>query len=923
MLLIGGDAGIGKSALIGYLTDQARGRGFRVLQGACLDISDNVPVRPVLEALRPALEDASGPSGARLAQILGDGAPTESLMRGEMFNLLRRVVDELAATPLVLVLEDMHWSDQSSRDFALTLSASLPAHAVVALTFRSDDLHRRHPFRSCLVDLARAPCSRHLDLGPLDRAGLDALIDRRTGGPVDPALVAAVVERSEGNPLYAEELIERARDHPELPTRLSDLLLHRVDSLSEPTRSLLRCASVCGSRLDEGLVATVMSAGADEVEPALRESLDFNVLARRGEHLEFRHGLIREAVYDDLLPGEKERFHARFAAALQEQEEGSSRTELGRLSQLAFHWYEAHDLPAALAASLQAGLVAKHYGTSEAVHQLDRVLALWDQVPDASTRTGLEKSDVLRVAAEAAFEAEDFHRARQLIESALELIGPDTDPLVASRVHASYYLSQGGTTRAEWTPGTIDIAEAVDRAVAFAGSDASDELAMALAVQARQRWHYGRFVEAGQIAARAIEVARAVDNPRAEAEAREALGGMHTDFGRFAEGRAEYARAVLLRRDSGFGGAALFAEVDRAAFDLKEGEVERCVAISRACAARARELGQDAIWFFGLEQEWWALQLDGRLDEADVVLRELYESREFRDRWNLLMATQLQARGDRAALELMRPEIVAHASFGGWALPETLFSMVAVLLDAGHVSEASELVSKDLLLLERDHPPMHEAAILLCGFATLAAARSAGQALPDEFAVQLQKSMDVQEATWDHAWDPTWYGAMQATARAWASRTRQRPDPDCWATAVDLWTGLQMRMLSITYSVELADDLLGVGRRDEAREVLLRTWAAARSSGMKGVATRTGTLARRHRITLPDHAPELGRLAHLTPREREVLDILMTGASNKVIAGRLFISEKTVSVHVSNLLAKLGVSSRGEAAALAREVLGA
>ncbi|MEO5708448.1 MAG: AAA family ATPase [Nocardioidaceae bacterium] len=920
LLLVGGDAGIGKTALVGLAAAQARDRGFVALTGSCLDISANIPFNVVLEALMPSLEAGRGtdaaPATTRLAELVRARGTSGTLAPGELFDLLRRCVGELARRPLLLVLEDMHWSMQSSRDFALSLSRSLTGPVVVILTFRADDLHRRHPFRSCLVDLGRSAYAHHLDLGPLDREGLGLLVERCTGQPAEPSYVGGLLARSEGNPLFAEELVALADTREELPSRLSDLLLHRVDALSEPTQTMLRAASVTGTRIEVDLLAEVTGSSDAEIEAGLREALDFNVVVRRGEHLEFRHGLIREAVHDDLLPGERSRLHAQFARTLRTRHaDGGEAHQLAAQSQLAYHWFEAHDLPAALAASFEAGLLAKRYGAPEAAAHLDRVLDLWDQVPDAATRTGVERSDILRLAAEVAADADDPDRTRSLIRAALRLVGPETDPLVASRVYTSYCLVCGGADD------VIDYTEAIDRAVACAEGTETEELALALAAQAKQRLRFGSFGEAEQRAARVMELAGGRGHAYAEALAGQVLVDLHTLYGRFAQAERQQEAVVALLRRAGFETESRICLADAAWKQLIAGDPERCVADAHALAAEASGLGNLTSWFFAVEQEACAHQFAGRLDEADILLREMHDSGEQPSRWAPLMGQQMLARGDpRAALELTRPDIAHMAGKGAWLYPEELHHDVTTLVAAGEVAESAAMVTRELDKLEVERPPLMEAVLLSVGYAVLAAPRSA-DVVPDGFAARLEERMVAQEEGWPTACDSTYHGVHQAEARAWAARARGGVAPDLWQAVVNGWRAIGMHTFARPATVRLAEDLLADGRRDEARELLVELWHETRTAGANGVADQAGGLARRHRISLPDGDPEPVALVHLTPREREVLDLVATGATNRAIGEQLFISEKTVSVHVSNLLAKLGVASRGEAAALVREVV--
>ena len=197
-----------------------------------------------------------------------------------------------------------------------------------------------------------------------------------------------------------------------LPGPLSDLLLARVDALSGPTRDLLRLASVGGSRLDPAVLADIAVLDDDALDACLREGIDANVLRVAGEHLDFRHGLLREAIYDDLLPGERTRAHARMAAIIQRQL--GDHAGMAELGVVAFHWYAAHDQPEAYRASVRAGLAARTYGGPETVTHLERALGLYDQVPHENDPDEPAKADLLRLLAEACKHHGEHDRSQQL-----------------------------------------------------------------------------------------------------------------------------------------------------------------------------------------------------------------------------------------------------------------------------------------------------------------------------------------------------------------------------------------------------------------------------------------------------------------------------------------------------------------------------
>ena len=284
------------------------------------------------------------------------------------------MLEAAAAGPVILVLEDMHWADRSTQDFAVALSRTGRGRLLFVLTVRNDDLHRRHPARRTLAEISRVPGARRVDLGPLDRHDIAGIVAASSGEEPDPSLVRAVLARSEGNPLYAEELVD-AGQH-EMPRRLSDLFLARVDALGEDLRALLRLASISGTRLDTDTLPALAGLARERVSVMLREALDVHVLRQNGDSLEFRHGLLREAVYDDLLPDERTQLHADLAAILQARVDEDPDPGLSVLSRLAFHWSAAHDLPRTLAASVRAGLVASKVGAAEAVTHLERAMSL-------------------------------------------------------------------------------------------------------------------------------------------------------------------------------------------------------------------------------------------------------------------------------------------------------------------------------------------------------------------------------------------------------------------------------------------------------------------------------------------------------------------------------------------------------------------
>jgi predicted ATPase len=332
-VMIGGEAGVGKSRLVTEFTGRVRGTGARVLTGGCLELgADSLPFAPFTSVLRDLVHDlgAAGvaellPGGgtrelARLLPEFGEPAgPDAGEARARLFEQLLLVLEHLAEDgPVVLVIEDMHWADRSSRDLlAFLVRNQLTLDGVlIVVTYRSDDLHRTHPLRPLLAELDRIGWVTRMDLGRLTRQGTGQLAAQIIGREPGDDLLAAVYGRTEGNPLFVEALLGDGEPGSGLPESLHDLLMAGVRRLPEQTQEVVRVASAGGDRTGHGLLTAVTGLDGAALARALRPAVAANVLLTDSDGYVFRHALIREAVHDELLPGERGQVHSRFAEAI-------------------------------------------------------------------------------------------------------------------------------------------------------------------------------------------------------------------------------------------------------------------------------------------------------------------------------------------------------------------------------------------------------------------------------------------------------------------------------------------------------------------------------------------------------------------------------------------------------------------------------
>jgi predicted ATPase len=355
-VLLGGDAGVGKTRLLAELVDRSGAAGRRALVGHCLDFGDSaLPYVPFTEAFGRLAADApdvlaslteahSALSHLQLGRRLMSGSgtwPAENLDRSDLFEAIHGALEDLAASrPLLVVVEDVHWADRSTRDLLTFLfTRSFRGPVAVVASYRSDDLHRRHPLRAAAAQWTRIPGVQRVLLDPLPDEDVRRLVRALPTGPLTgltEAEVHAIVRRAEGNAFFAEELVGAAGDSDEdrcsgLPVNLADLLLVRLDRLDDRGREVVRAASCAGRRVSHALLASVLTLADDQLDRAVRSAVEQNILTRVGdESYAFRHALLAEAVYDDLLPGERVRLHAAYTAALLSHRVDGTAAELAR-----------------------------------------------------------------------------------------------------------------------------------------------------------------------------------------------------------------------------------------------------------------------------------------------------------------------------------------------------------------------------------------------------------------------------------------------------------------------------------------------------------------------------------------------------------------------------------------------------------------
>jgi DNA-binding CsgD family transcriptional regulator/tetratricopeptide (TPR) repeat protein len=961
-VIVGGEAGVGKSRLLAEHRAVVESGGMRFLAGACVDLGDGAPpYDPLVAALRPWLKSLPpadfgrivGPARPAVLQLIPDlepggevQAPAEGRASGSQSSLFLQVlglIERLAAdTTTVIALEDLHWSDRSTRDMLRFLARNLTTSRVALIgTYRTDELNERHPFLGLLAELGRSGQVERIELAPFTPDEVRDQLAGILGRSPDRALVARLHERGGGNAFFTEELlaVER-RGEERLGLTLRETLLARVGGLSTASRALLRLIAVAGQSARHDVLAIVTGMDQAAMAAALREAIDRHLLlADDDDVMQFRHGLLREAAYAELLPGERLALHAAVAAAVETVHAGVD-VNAAVASELAHHWYEARDGRRALPALVRAGGAAEGmfaFGNAFAHYQL--ALSLWPSTGEAVE--GMTRLDLTMRAAEAAAVSGAYRRAIELVQGALDVELVDVpDPIRTGTLLerlAVYHLGSGNPDAAQPVAlRALDLLPAEPPSVARA--HVLGVLAQALGLKCH-------FSESNAIAQEALAAARRVGSATAEIRALGCLGRNAAAVGEADAGVAVLREALALARSVGdFTGAAEIS-IELALALHWAGDLEA------ACLVADEGIAESGRW--GAEGFGSALRAIrgvsafrlGRWAEADDWISGALER-------DPVGSHGVLAHGARALLDLGRGrldsaaehlEIVLlmcrafTATAYGWT---DLYSSIALLsIERGRPSEAIDSVRESLA---RSAEPERDVHMRVCHrLAIRAAADLAEVARPSGDAAGLAEALAIGRefaGLLDHhaqlvralpgGGDP--HLALDAAlGTAELSRVLGESSAEAWATAAAAAVELRHPHEAAYARFRQAEaHLLARGSRTAAQAAAVEAYGIARSLGAAPLVLEIERLARRSRLDLADPpaagegasvAAPVGRALpfSLTRREQDVLERLTLGRSNREIATELFISEKTASVHVSNIKAKLGANGRAEIAAIA------
>lgn len=942
-VLIAGDAGVGKSRLLAELGLRASEAGWRVLVGHCLDFGDSaLPYLPFTEIFGRSLSSypeltetvtRTHPTVRRLmpgqrVAVEDPALPSEPMDRAELFDAVHASLELLAAeAPLLVLIEDLHWADRSTRELlSLLLSRSQTSAAVAVATYRSDDLHRRHPLRTSVAEWARLPGVIRMQLEPLEDAAVRSLVQTLQPQPLPAADIHEIVRRAEGNAFFAEELVVATRNQRGLPDDLADLLLLRLDQLDEPSQQVVRAAATAGRRVSHDLLTRVVALDQANLDAAIRSAVDANILLTSGgEGYAFRHALLAEAIYDDLLPGERVRLHQAYVMALSDDAVASTAAEIAR------HARAAHDPETAVRASIEAGDEAMVVGgPDEAAHHYEVALSLLAERHQRGCGDPAELASLTIKTAEAVAAAGHPHRSVQLVKDQLSVLGDDLHDDDRARLLLALAVASLVVDT------DIDAADLTEQALKLLPIEPTSSLrATLLSVRARAYAYQGSDAEALRAASEALAIGQELRLATVVADATTTMARLDERAGQPDASRSALAEIIDQARTTGDAAGELRGLYSLGGVHFEAGQIQQALQAYERATARAHELGRpwapygvDARVMAGLTRyvtgDWdAALSIVDVQSEAPPAPAEAALA--------VVGLTVAAGRGDRQALAVP-PRVEQWWQRDGMLAMISGCALIDLFGDDGDMESARSAHDGVLRILSQLwRSPWFLGRIRLHALLLGQLASSVSESGAADRTLLVAHGDDLAAAAAGTlARGLRRLPTVGPEARAWAARARAEhlrlrwlaagdtPNQDelwhAWDETVQAFERLGHRFETARSQARLAAVILAAGRAREGHALAER----ARTTALDLQAAPLLAELRSLRTPAKRRTGSPGREEQLTPRELEVLALVAEGRSNGQIARQLFISTKTVSVHVSNILAKLGAAGRTEAAAVAR-----
>lgn len=934
LVFLAGEAGVGKSRLLGELIVRGQQAEIRILEGRCSLFEATLPYAPFVEVFR-GLVHARTPS--EIATMLGPYAPEVTRLLPELtqllphlqpnpplsppgeksrlfeslYQVLRRVAEE---APLVLALEDVHWADPASLELLHFIARRLRRDRwLVLATYRPEELPRAEGLSQVRQDLLRGRLAQELTVAPLSSAETGELLTDVLGESprASEALVTWIFQYGEGNPFFTEEILRtvvEASDEPvvsldpatlsatAVPATVRGTILARLEHLTADARHLLATAAVLGRTFDlDTLEEASALAGEAFSQPFARLlSMQFIRPDRIPLRYGFRHHLIREVVSQHLAPDVRRRLHQQVGELLEARGWPTVTPQM-----LTHHFHEAGDrekiVRYARAAAAQASAVYSH---EEAAQYLTLALAA---LPTGTMRPRMEVAEAL---GDAWLHAKQYDRALEAFITMCECARALDMPLDTARAYRKIGVVENerhcGSGFATWETALATLA----------GTDAPAEEAAIRAQMSEAAFLTGQYAR-GEAEARAGAAAAARSGqPGVLGRCYKSLGINLSAQGQRAEARNCMERAVTLAREAGDLEAEALALMNAAGFAMRDGEFGTARPSLERARALAEKVGGVACSEIAVLILAELALLEGHWDEAEALSAKALARLEGWQRpfpfgdaaYALACVHLLRGRFDEAEALLEEARRWSGANLGSQALIPVLTALGQLEMRRGSFGSAKTWVEQALGIARESGyagPPRAESLLVLTEICVQTGDGAGAQACFEEAVEAARAFAYLVPRVWRVHGQVAAFGGLLDEAVGH------------YETGLGSLAAVPQPYEEALLRYHLALCLLRRKRTGDHK--------AARShlGGALAVVERLGA---RPDVEVIRHA--LGRIrgrvpaGHaLTAREREVVALLVEGLSNAAIAGRLYLSERTVEVHVSHILDKLSVENRSQAAA--------
>lgn len=936
VVLVGGDAGVGKSRLVHDLKQQAATRQVRVIEGRCTSTESSVPYAPLMNALRFRIAKGEGEAAAEmlgpLRAILAPIFPqlTDAVSIGETrkvadgdrpFAMIFAVLERLAsAEPMLLVLEDVHWADQTSLEMLHHLAHQAASfRMLVVATYRTDELHAADPLRRLIGSLARDRVGETILIDPLTREQTTSMLECILHTEPDPAFASAIWRRSEGNPFFVEELIsvlagggaieptaEAAAilERAPLPSTVREAILERGKALGPRAVETLSAAAVIGRSFDFEDLREVLGISELELLEMLEKLVAHQLLKEdrleRKDSYSFPHALMQEAMYESLISRRRRLLHRRVALAL----ESRASKNPSRLDELAFHFRIGGDHERSWHYSRLAGdeAVRLRAWDDAGVHY-ENALASLEAMLDESERT----ADLLERLAGVAWRQSRSAAGRQYTEEALRIrraLGNDEETARLLRRVASLHVEEGNTEGA---------GEALDEALRLLGKTPdSSQLGAIYDDLGKLSLARGELDRAERLLMHGLSLASRYTHGAEEVPALVSLGELSILGGAVSAGVTRLDLALGLLREGRLPFERLMRVYSEAVrILLLAQEYQRALTWSDSAIAichRQSVVGLDA-WFRAMRAVILTITSgeEDTLTEARLAVEELRRTKRSELREALRMLAYIhRARGELVEARLAYEEA---SRLGESGRP---VGIALVALAEGKNEEAAQILEAALQSVPPSQPLV---ALRLLPYA-VEALIAVGRVSDAELYIQAAPVLPDPKAGMAELHHAT--GLLRLAQKKPAEARRELE------LAADEWDSTGNRLECRRVRVLLLEALLlsgagsdGLALGRKLLEELGRPLLPREREVVRRILRRAGVRTRPSASPLSDKG---AKKSVLSAREQVVLREVAEGRTNREIARSLGIAEKTVSVHVTHILAKLGCRTRTQAARYATVV---